>query len=87
MCEYLHRQHFGRMQGKCFFIPVVEVQTGDWWGDLHSPRDTFLHVCFLRCGAHRWTIPKSLSTASGPSQDPVLAPGERIYLFLKSCLC
>ena len=29
MCEYLHRQHFGRMQGKCCFIQAVDVQIGD----------------------------------------------------------
>lgn len=83
MCEYLHRQHFGRMQGKCCFIQAVDVQIGDWWGDLRFPLDTFLHACFLCCRACCLTIPKSPSTASGPSQDPVLVQGERIYLFLK----
>lgn len=81
MCEYLHRQHFGRMQGKCCFIQAVDVQIGDWWGDLCFPLDTFLHACFLRCRACCSTIPKSPSTASGPSQDPVLAQGEGSTFF------
>lgn len=70
MCEYLHRQHFGRMQGKCCFIQAVDVQIGDWWGDRNFPVDTFLHVCFLRGRACCLTIPVPWAPPAGPHRTP-----------------